>query len=158
MPARLHRSAPLLLLAMTCACGLISFDISESLPAATLAAGPDGTSLAALQAPVTIGAQDTGPADSAKLSSLSFTSSSTAPFDFVQEIHLFVDSPGLPEVEIANLVPVPTGQVTISLNVVPGVQLLPYLQAGCTLRSGVTGNAPAEDFTFTGELVAHVGI
>ena len=152
------RYRSVVLLAMTTGCGLIQFDISESLPAATIPGDASGGSLSELQAPVAIGAQDTGPADSAKLGALSFTSSSSATFDFVQEIHLFVDSPGLPEVEVANLIPVPTAQTTISLDVIPGVQLLPYLQAGCTLRSAVTGNAPASDFTFTGELVAHVGI
>jgi hypothetical protein len=137
---------------------VISFAITTSLPATIIPGGAATEVLTSLGNATNIDAQNTGPAGSAELQSLTFAASGGGSFDFLQEVHFYVDSPGLPELEIANLTTIPAGQTSLTLNVLPNVQLLPYLQAGCTLRSTVTGTAPAQDFSFTGELVAEVGV
>jgi hypothetical protein len=139
-------------------CDVISFAITTDLPATTISAGAPGDVLTSLGSTTNIDPQNTGPAGSASLQSLTLSASGGGTFDFIQEVHFYIDSPGLPEVEVANLTAIPAGQTSLSLNVLPNIELLPYLQAGCTLRTSVTGTAPAQDFVFTGELVAEIGV
>jgi hypothetical protein len=66
-------------------------------------------------------------------------------FDFVDEIHIFISAQSLPRVEIARLAPVPKGKTTIDLEVVPGVDLLPYVNAGRAAVGDRDGAAADQD-------------
>ena len=156
------------------ACGAIGFDVSQDIPQQTIQGSPLGALLPSfLPTPfaITIDVKqqemmhDTGPATSANLKSLTFSALPHAMpsgnFDFVDEIHIFVAAPqssGLPMTEIATLKPVPKGQTTISLAVVPGVNLLPYINAGATISAQASGHQPAMDFSYDGSVVITIHI
>lgn len=104
----------------------------------------------------------TGPATAAFLKSLSLAATPagnpSGTFDFLDEVHLFVEAPGLPKVEVATLKPVPRGQAMVDFAIVPEVNLLPYVNAGATMTTTATGTQPAKDFTFDGKAVFEVRI
>jgi hypothetical protein len=157
------------------ACDSIAeFDVSQDIPEQTVQGNPLGALLPSfLPQPfaITIDVEsetekrDTGPASSASLSSLGFSiTPHDAPrgnFDFVDEIHIFVEATRgttLPKVEIANLVPVPKGQTTLSLKIVPNVDLLPYIEAGATISAQASGRMPAAETKYDGRVVVTVRI
>jgi hypothetical protein len=111
--------------------------------------------------------RNTGPATSANLKAISFSalphSSPMGNFDFVDEIHIFIapaqgSSSALPMKEIASLKPVPKGQTTINLNVLPSVDLLPYINAGAQLSASASGRPPMQNFDYDGVVTITVHI
>jgi hypothetical protein len=150
-------------------CGLLSFDVSQDIPAQTVPGSPLGAllpvSLFAIPMNVDIrsetAAHGTGPADSVTLSSISLTvmSPSDATFDFVDSIVITIATAdgSLPEIEIARLQPVP-GTTSISIPPEGGVDLLPYINAGATISAAASGHMPASDTTFAGVVVVTVHV
>jgi hypothetical protein len=156
-------------------CGAISFDVSQSVPEQQVPGSPLGGLLPSFLPqpfPVTINIQQetakrsTGPASSANLKQVEFETtphgSSSSTFDFVDEIHIFVapssSSSPLPMVEIATLKPVPKGQSKIDLTIVPGIDLLPYINAGASISASANGHQPAQTVTYDGTVVVTVHI
>ena len=156
-------------------CGALSFDVSQPVPEQTVQGSPLGGLLPSFLPqpfPVTINVQQetakrsTGPARSANLKQVEFQitphSSPSGNFDFVDEIHIFVapssSGSSLPMVEIANLKPVPKGQTTIDLTIVPGIDLLPYINAGASISASASGHQPAQTVTYDGTVVVTVHI
>lgn len=169
------RAALALGVVLAAGCGAIPFDVSQTVPEQTVQGSPLGGLLPSFLPqpfPVTIDAtaetqkRDTGPAHSANLKSLVFTATPhdmpSGSFDFVDEIHIYVApssaSSSLPRVEIARKQPVPKAQTSLSLDVVPGVDLLPYINAGATLSATATGTQPARDFTYDGVVTITIHI
>jgi len=148
-------------------CGLLSFDVSQDIPAQTVPGSPLGAllpvSLFAIPMNVDIRSETaghgTGPANSVTLSSISLTvmSPSGATFDFVDSIVINISGPGLSEVEIGRLQPVP-GTASISIPPTGGVDLLPYINAGATITAKASGHMPASDTTFVGTVVVTVHV
>jgi hypothetical protein len=156
-------------------CGAIGFDVSQSVPEQTVQGSPLGGLLPSFLPqpfPVTINVQQetqkrsTGPASSANLKQVEFQvtphASPSGNFDFVDEIHIFVapssSGSALPMVEIANSKPVPKGQTTIDLAIVPGIDLLPYINAGASISATASGHQPTQTVTYDGSVVVTVHI
>jgi hypothetical protein len=158
----------------TAGCGLISFDVSQSVPEEQVPGSPLGGLLPSFLPqpfPITIDVQQetakrsTGPARSANLKSVSFAitphDAPSGNFDFVDEIHIFVapsssSGSSLPMAEIANLAPVPTGQTTIELTIVPSIDLLPYINAGASISATASGHSPPQTVTYDGTVVVTI--
>jgi hypothetical protein len=161
-----------LLFALVCGgCGALAFDVEQPVAEQTIAGNPLGGILPSfIPAPFPLSIdvraetqkRGTGPATSANLKALGFSATPKAMpsgnFDFVDEIHIFIAGPSLPKVEIARLAPVPKGRTTIDLEVVPGVDLLPYVNAGAQLSATATGRQPTMTFTFDGKVVVTIRI
>ena len=155
------------LLGSASGCGLVSFDVSQDIPAQTVPGSPLGAllpvSLFAIPLNIDIRSETaghgTGPASSVTLSSVSLTvmSPSGATFDFVDSIVINISGPGLSEVEIGRLQPVP-GTASISIPPTGGVDLLPYINAGATITAKASGHMPASDTTFVGTVVVTVHV
>ncbi len=164
-----------LLLSLCSACGAISFDVSQALPEEEIPGSLLGgllPSFVPVPIPLTINLQEetqkqgTGPATSAYLKSL--TLSATPPsmpsgnFDFLDQVQISIGPSGqgssLPTVQIANIPSVPMGQTTLQFNVVPGVDLLPYINAGAQLTGTATGTQPRMDFSYDGQVVVTIKI
>ena len=165
---RLPRSLSVaLLLVAGAGCGGIHFDVAQDLPEQRVAGNPIGgllPSFAPNPVPITIDLRaetqkmGTGPAKRAQLASLTLTATphgGGGNFDFLQEVHIYVEQKGggLPKVEIATLKPVPTGQSTVTFTIVPNVDLLPYVNAGAVISATAMGSAPRMDFTYDGHIV-----
>jgi hypothetical protein len=153
------------------ACGALGFDVSQPIPQQTIQGSALGALLPSfLPSPfaITINVKqeeqqhNTGPATAANLKSLSFQAlphgMPNGNFDFVDEIHIFVAASNLPMLEIATLRPVPKGLTTLDLTVVPGVNLLPYINAGATISAQASGHQPAQDFSYDGTVVITIRI
>jgi hypothetical protein len=152
-------------------CGVLSFDVSQDIAPQTIQGSPLGSLLPAslFSVPVNIdvssetAAHGTGVARSATLSSLTLTVTSPAggTFDFVSSIAISISSsadPSLPEQQIAKLDPVP-GTTTISIPPSPpGVNLLPYIKAGATVKATASGHLPSQDVTFKGTVVVTIHV
>ncbi len=155
-------------------CGAIPFDVSQSLPEQTVPGSALGgvlPSFLSVPVPLTIDLtsetqkRNTGPAKSANLKSLSFAATPhdmpSGNFDFLDEIHIYIDSQNdstLAKKEIANLSPVEKGQTTLHLSIVPGVDLLPYINKGAEISATASGTEPTKDFTYDGEVTITVHI
>ncbi len=157
-------------------CGALSFDVSQGVPEQQVPGRPLGGLLPSFLPqpfPVTINVQQetqkrsTGPASSANLKQVEFQitphNAPSGNFDFVDEIHIYVapsssSSSSLPMVEIANLKPVPKGQMTSDLAIVPGVDLLPYINAGASISASASGHQPPQTVTYDGTVVVTVHI
>ncbi len=157
-------------------CGALSFDVSQSVPEQQVPGSPLGGLLPSFLPqpfPINIDVQQetakrsTGPARSANLKQVEFQitphASPSGNFDFVDEIHIYVapsssSGSSLPMVEIANLKPVPKGQTTIDLAIVPGVDLLPYINAGASISATASGHQPAQTVTYDGTVVVTIHI
>jgi hypothetical protein len=163
----------LLIVAAAIGCGIVSFDVSQDVPTQTVQGSPLGGILPGFLSapfPITIDVKQetakrsTGPARSANLKQVEFriTSPDAGTFDFVDEIHIFVESSmsgsSLPKVEIANLKPVPKGQKTIDLTIVPNVDLLPYINEGAVISATAMGHQPAVSTSYDGTVVVTVHI
>jgi hypothetical protein len=151
-------------------CGLASFDLNQDIPTQTVPGNPLGPLLPAslFAIPMNIDVQSatdakgTGPASSVTLESITLTvlSPSGATFDFVSSISISISASGnsnLPTQEIAHLDPVP-GTASINLQPVPGVDLLPYINAGATITAAASGHMPSTDTTFDGLVVVTVHV
>ena len=160
--------------AMAGGCGALSFDVSQDVPEQQVQGSPLGGLLPSFLPqpfPVTINVQQetakrsTGPARSANLKQVEFKitphASPSGNFDFVDEIHIFVapsSGSALPMVEIANSKPVPKGQTTLELTIVPGIDLLPYINAGATISASASGHQPTQTVSYDGTVVVTVHI
>lgn len=169
------RRALALAVAVVAGCGVIHFDVSQPVPEQTVQGSPLGGLLPSFLPqpfPVTIDVEsetqkrDTGPARSANLKSIVFTATPhgmpSGNFDFVDAIHIYIEpsssTSSLPKVEIARAQPVPKGRTSLSLDVVPGIDLLPYINAGAKLSATATGTQPAQDFTYDGVVTITIHI
>ena len=154
-----------------CGCGAVQFDVEQDLTKQTIQGDALGGLLAStfLPNPYTlnidlkaeVAKRGTGPATKAFLKSLVFDITADSPgqnFNFVDETRLFIEAPGLTKVEIAKKAPVPEGLKKLEFEVVPMVDLLPYLNAGATISATATGTRPAQDTSFTGKVVVEVRI
>lgn len=154
-------------------CGAVGFNVEQQLPEQRIQRSAVGGLLPTLfpsPAKLTVDLRaeqekrGTGPATQIFLRSLSFTTTPrgmpSGNFDFLEEAHLYAESSaaGLPKVEIATLKPVPRNALTVDFAVVPGVNLLPYVNAGAELSATATGTQPDQDITFDGLLVIDVRI
>jgi hypothetical protein len=72
-------------------------------------------------------------------------------FDFIDEVHMFVEAPGQTKAEVATLKPVPKSQKSLTFEV-HEVDLVPYINAGATISATATGKQPAADTTFDGHI------
>jgi hypothetical protein len=169
-------AAALLVTTTLAGCGAISFDVSQSVPEQQVPGSPLGGLLPSFLPqpfPVTIDVKQetakrsTGPATSANLKQVQFQltphGASSGSFDFVDEIHIFVapasgSGSALPMVEIANLKPVAKGQTTLDLAIVPGIDLLPYINVGASISASAVGHQPAQTVTYDGVVVVTVRI
>jgi hypothetical protein len=170
------RSGQLLLSGLVFAlsgCGAVGFDVEQKLPEQRIQRSAIGGLLPALfpnPARLTIDLKaeqekrGTGPATKILIKKLQFnitpSGMPSGNFDFLEEAHLYAESSsaGLPKVEIATLKPVPRGVTTVEFTIVPGVNLLPYVNAGAELSATATGTQPNQDTTFDGLLVIDVRI
>lgn len=155
-------------------CGAIAFDLEQAIPEQTVQGSPLGGLLPSflptpfkmtLDVSAETQKRSTGPATSAGLKAISFSATphgtATGNFDFVEEIHIFISTTGnssLPRVEIATLKPVPKGLKTLDLVVVPGIDLLPYINAGAEVSAQASGTQPIMSFTFDGRVVVTIRI
>lgn len=150
-------------------CGAIRFDVDEALPEQRIAGNALGgvlpSSLVANPFVLDVDVQaetakrDTGPASAVLLKGLSFKSTQgSGTFDFLSEARLSIEAPGLTAQEVATLVPVPRGATALDFAIVPEQNLLPYVNAGATLKVTAKGTQPARDFTFDGRVVLEVRI
>jgi hypothetical protein len=163
-------SVAVALLPALAGCGLVSFDVGQDVPPQTIMGSPIGALVPAtlFSLPLNIdlsaetASRGTGPAKSANLTSLTLSVSSPAggTFDFLTSITFSVTSPGdpsLPEVVIAKLQPVP-GKAAISVPPTPGVDLLPYIKAGASIKASASGHQPSQDTVVTGKVVVTVHV
>ena len=155
-------------------CGLVSFDVTAVIPEQTVPGSPLGGILPSfLAAPVPLQVdlrqetqrRSTGPARTARLSSITLAAtphdSPSGNFDFLDQIHVYVDSANdssLPKREVAKLEPVPRGQTSLSLAIVPDVELLPYINQGAEISAQATGRQPTREFHYDGVVVIKVGL
>jgi hypothetical protein len=165
-----------LVLAMAVAaagCGALAFDVSQDVPEQQVPGSPLGGLLPSFLPtpfPITINIEQetakrsTGPARSANLKQVQFRitphDAPSGNFDFVDEIHIYVEptSGALPKVEIANLKPVPKGQTTLDLHIVPDIDLLPYINVGAKISATASGRQPAQTVTYDGSVTVTVHI
>jgi len=164
-----HLPVARFLLPLLAGCGLVSFDVSTDVPPQTIAGSPIGALVPAtlFALPLNIdlaaatAARGTGPARSANLKSITFTieSPTGGTFDFLQSITISIAGNGgtLPEVQIAALQPVP-GTNTISVPPTGGVDLLPYIKGGASLKATANGHLPTSNTTVTGKVVITVHV
>lgn len=151
-----------------CGLGLVSFDVTQMIPAQTVPGNPLGPVLPAVlfSFPITVNLDSetqghgTGPAKSAQLKSLllEIREPAGATFDFLDSISITVGATGLPDVEVARLDDVPA-QGFISIPPTPGVDLLPYIKAGATkLTATASGHVPAQNITFFGQVIVTIKV
>lgn len=160
-------------LSATClvACGAVRFDVEQALPEQKVTGSPLGGVLPSfLPNPFTVTIdvkaetqkRGTGPATAAYLKSLSLratpASSPSGNFDFLDEIHIFIEASGQSKLEVATVKPVAKGLTTLTFTLVPEVNLLPFINAGATLSATATARQPTKDFTFDGDVVIDVRI
>jgi hypothetical protein len=148
-------------------CGLIGFDVKQMVPPQTVQGSPLGALLPGglFQIPLNIDlaaqtkAMGTGPASSAHLKTLSLAVTSPAgeTFEFLDELSVSVSGQGLETKLVARSSPVPA-ESRISLEVFPGVDLLPYISRGATLVAAAQGHMPTRTVTFDGEVVIRVEV
>ncbi len=149
-------------------CGAVSFgveqdlgrqDIQGSLLGGVLPSFLPNPAKFTIDLKAEVAKRGTGPARSAFLKSLTLNISPSTPeanFDFLQEVHLFTEGAGLERVEIAKLQPVPRGVKSLSFEIVPNVDLLPYVNAGATLSATATATQPGKDTSFDGKVAVEV--
>lgn len=162
---------PLLLswpLVPAASCGLVAFDVAQPVPEQVVPGSPIGglgLPLTLFEIPFDVDleaqtkAQGTGPARSVRLKQVTLvtTNPSGATFSFLEALTLHVSAEGLAEQEIARLLQVPA-QKEISLEVLPDVELLPYVKKGAKLRASAKGRMPAQDTTIAGKVVLRVKV
>lgn len=155
-------------------CKLINFDVTQPIGEQRVQGSPLGGFLPSLfpQAfAITINvkqeteARGTGPATSAKLKSLKLASTPvnapSGPLDFIESVDVFVASTKdsrLEKKKIATLSSIPKGAVSVEFEVVPDVDLLPYINAGAEISTAAKGTQPSRDVTFDGQVVITVSI
>lgn len=160
------------------ACGAIRFDIGQAVPEQRVMGSALGALLGVfLPSPFALTvnleqetrARGTGPAQSAGLKALSFRLTnvpnpprSSDNFDFVDRIEIFVESAksgsSLSKQKIADLLTVPRGVTTLSLQCYPMVDLVPYINEGARISSMASGKTPPQDVTFDGQITIEIRV
>jgi hypothetical protein len=162
----------LLLLPLLSACGAVKFNVDQDLAQETVQGSPLGGVLPQSFLPnpfkltidikAEVAKRGTGPAQKAFLRSLTLAiTPHDAPqgnFDFLSEVHLFVEGVGVTKAEVAKLQPVPKSATKLDFTLVPDVDLLPYINAGATITATATGNQPNMDTSFDGHVTVEVDI
>jgi hypothetical protein len=161
----------LLLLPLLTACGAVHFDVDSDLDATTVNGSPLGGVLPSfLPNPVKLNVdlkaevakRGTGPAKAAFLKALTLSiTPHDAPqgnFDFIDSVHLFVEASGVTKAEVAKLDPVPRSQTKLTFDLIDGVDLLPYINAGAEITATAMGSAPSMTTTFDGHVTIDVRI
>lgn len=162
----------LLLLTLAAGCGVADFDVEQDLPEQHVAGSPLGGLLGPLfELPIQldlrseIQAQETGPVDSVKLTSLILDITATdepAPdtddWAFIDRVDLYVESTlqgsTLPRVRVAS--GVAPGAVRTFPLVPEDVNLVDYVDEGVALTAEAEGSAPPDDVSFAGHAVFRV--
>lgn len=152
-------------------CGTVRFDVEQKLDEQRVMGNPLGGVLPTLLPnpfKLTIDVKTetekrgTGPASAAYLKTLTLSATPagnpSGNFDFLDEVHVFIEAPGLQKTEIATLKLVPRGATTVTFTPVKDVNLLPYVNAGASLTTTATATPPARDFTFDGRVVLEIRI
>ncbi|HNN96439.1 MAG TPA: hypothetical protein PKI03_29395 [Pseudomonadota bacterium] len=159
-------------------CGALRFDISQSVPEQRIMGSVLGALLGSfIPTPFSLNinlaqetqARGTGPAQSAGLKALSFRLTnvpnpprSSDNFDFVDRIEIFVESTksgtSLTKQKVADLLTVPRGVQTLSLQCYPNVDLVPYINEGARISSTAAGKVPPQDVTFDGQITIEVRV
>lgn len=164
----MRRLLPLFFLLASC--GAVSFTVEQPLAKQSLQGSLLGGVLPALlpnpsnfsiDLQAEVQKRGTGPATKALLKSLTFKITSDTPdanFDFLDEAHLYAEGPGLQKVEIAKLQPVPRSAKTLTFEIVPNIDLLPYINTGATISATAMGTQPRTDTSFDGLVVVEVRI
>jgi hypothetical protein len=156
------------LLTFSTACGGIAFDVGQDLPEQRVPGSPLGELLPSFiptPIPLTIDlraeteARNTGPARSAQLKRLTLyatpRASPSGNFDFLSEVRIHVaarNNSSLPRVEIARIAPVGKGLTALEFDIVPNVDLLPYINAGAEISATASGTQPRNDFAYAGHI------
>ena len=153
------------------ACGAISFDVEVPLQEQTIQGNPIGGLLPAfVPNPFTFDVdieaetkkRDTGPATSAEIKSIEFASTPrdrpSGTFDFLDEVHIFIETNSLPKKEIAFLKPVPKNVSVIKLEIVRDVNVLPYIGHGARITATASGRQPSKTFTYDGKVIVTVHV
>jgi len=160
---------PLLFVGL-CSCGAVSFTVEQDLPRQDLQGSLLGGVLPSflpnpakftIDLKAEVEKRGTGPARAAFLKSLTLNIAANTPdetFDFLSEVHIFSEGAGLTKVEIAKVQPVPRGVKTLSFEIIPDVDLLPYVNAGATLSATATGTQPRNDTSFDAKVAVEVRI
>ncbi len=163
----------LALLLAASGCGTQDFTVESDLPAQTVQGDALGGLLgsvfpSAFTVSIDLKAEeqkrDTGPASHVYLKSISLAiTPHDAPagnFDFLDEIHLFAAPMAAPDqkVEIASKVPVPKGAASLTLDVVPNVDLISDVQGGTEITATAKGRAPSQSTSIDGHVVIDVKI
>ena len=165
-------------LAATTGCGALDFDVTQALGEQTVKGDPIAATAGQLLStgglfpnPLSFDidvqsetkAHNTGPARLLVLKSLTLEATGASPsqnFDFLDEVHVFVESrkegSALSKVEVATLAPVPQGQSTLEFQVHPDVNLLPYVNEGTKVTTQAKARVPAKDVVFNGTAVFRV--
>ena len=148
-------------------CGIIGFDVEEPIPEQVVEGSPIGALLPAglFEIPFQIDieantkAMGTGPARSAHLKAITLTIVAPADetFEFLDTISIFVQAEGLERREVAKSGNVPA-QGSVNLDIVPGIDLLPYVKKGATLSATATGHLPNRTVRFAGKVVVGIRV
>jgi hypothetical protein len=149
------------------ACGLIKFDVDQSIPEQTIPGSPLGAALPPtlftipLQVDIdsSLKAHGAGAASGAYLKAVTLTVTAPpgATFDFLDSISLSIASPGQMEVELTRLSPVPAGG-TVTLTPSARVNLLPYIKSGATITTRAVGRPPAQEIKFNGKVTITIEV
>jgi len=113
-----------------------------------------------------IEAMETGPIDSIHLRSLTLTITTTAEgtsdlddFDFIDHVDLYVESTvagsSLERLRVASLTD-PGPVRSASFEVIPGINLLPYVNEGSQMTASGAASVPPDDVTYDGVAVFRV--
>jgi hypothetical protein len=168
-PTWTHRASAVALAVLLASFGVFRFDVEQAIPEQRVPGNPLGGLLPSffpnpfrLTVDITSETEKrgTGPASAAFLKSLALSATPagnpSGNFDFLDEVHVFVEAQGLAKRECATLKPVPRGVTTVSFTVVKDLDLLPYVNAGASLTTTATGTQPPRDFTFDGKAVFEI--
>lgn len=82
-----------------------------------------------------------------------------ATFDFLESVAFYAETEGQPRVLVAEIQEVPAGATELELEVIPDVELKPYVVAPQMRISGeVEGSRPGEETTVAAEVVLDVDV
>ena len=155
------------------ACGdVLDFDVDQDVPEQIIEGSPLPGPLAQLfPIPIRIDiaskiqAQETGPIDSVKLSSMHLDitatelgSDDTDDWAFIDQVDLYVESTktgsSLPRVRVGSAAS--PGPVQSMAFTPENVNLLPYINEGCQLTAEASGDAPPDRVSYAGKATFHV--
>ncbi|MBK7857495.1 MAG: hypothetical protein IPJ65_02495 [Archangiaceae bacterium] len=160
-----------LALLMLTACGAVKFDVDQDLAEQTVPGSVLGGVLPSfipnpmklnIDVKSEVAKRGTGPARAAYLTQLTLSvtphGSTATNFDFIDEVHLYVEALGVTKTEVAKLQPVPRSKSTLDFDIVPEVDLLPFINAGAQITAAASGAQPSKDTTFDGHVRIEVRI